>query len=567
MKVSVVMAAYNAERYIAEAIESILSQTFEDFEFLIVNDGSTDGTEDILEKCKDPRIKVIHQLNTGCASARDLAIAQASGEYIAIMDADDISLPERLEKTVNYLDSHPKTVLVGTGFIARDDDSKLERVFFHPQDDEEIRCVMLIDSPFLDPSILMRTEAYRRVGGYKIDHKFDYELLSRLAKIGKLANIKEVLVVTRRHSRQFFRAGLTPDEHRKMRLKVRWLTLWRLKPPFFLFIKTLVWLCFEYMTHLIPESARHRLPESFRTFFKTNLPLEASLAVNKKIPKKTTMTKSQLPSLKQIRGSHAWKREYEKFLPLSRYFYRPIGFLLTWIGIRLGLTTEVVSWLSGILGIGGLLFLMGKSLYSVWLGIGLLVFFNLLDCVDGSIARVMKTENPYGKFLDSVLGDIINFAFFAAVGILAYRHPLLVSLNFGSEDGTPLYLAIGGMTSFFYILLSHVEQLFIYQIKNLNIDYQGNTASHVTRPSESVPGFGPNFSESTSKTILRLMDRNFRVRETHYLLLFFALLLKRVDFFLLLFFTYYLLHIILTSLVYFYRAKMMRDCELKSRVP
>jgi hypothetical protein len=171
----------------------------------------------------------------------------------------------------------------------------------------------------------------------------------------------------------------------------------------------------------------------------------------------------------------------------------------------------------------------------------------------------MKTENPYGKFLDSVFGDVIDFAFFAAVGIMAYRHPSLVGWNSRSEDGTLLWLAIGGMTGFFYILLSHVEQLFDYQIRKPKLSNQGNTASHMTMASESVSGFRPDVTESTFKTFLRLMDRNFRVRETHYSFLIFAILLGSIHIFLVLFLAYYALHTVLTSIAFFRRAKQLRN--------
>jgi glycosyltransferase involved in cell wall biosynthesis len=271
-KVSVIMAAYNAERYIREAIHSILSQTFGNFEFLIVNDGSTDATKEILEQYDDPRIRVMHQSNQGCASARDRAIAQASGEYIAIMDADDISLPNRLEKTVAYLDEHPEVVLVGSACIIRSDETGSETTFEPPTEDYALRKCFLRYAPFVDPANLIRKGAFHKAGGYKVDHGFDYELYSRLAKLGKLAGIQEPLVIIRRHDGQFFRMGHTPEEHRKRRLKIRWLTLWRLKPPFFLFLQTLMWLCFEYSVHLLPAKLRHLFPKSLRTFFKANLP-------------------------------------------------------------------------------------------------------------------------------------------------------------------------------------------------------------------------------------------------------------------------------------------------------
>jgi glycosyltransferase involved in cell wall biosynthesis len=268
MKVSVIMAVYNGDQYLKKAIESILSQTFEDFELLIVNDGSTDKTEDILKEFGDPRIKIFSQPNKGCIAARHLAIKNAGGKYLAIMDADDIALPERLSKTVAYMDSHSDVVLVGTGYVTRNKSTGLERISIPPTDDYTLKRCLLHYDPFKDPTNLIRSDAFKKVGGYMIDRGFDYELYSRLAKVGKLANISEVLLITRQHADQFFRMGYSPEEHRKRRLKIQWLTLWRLKPPLFLFIKTLVWLCFEYTVHLFPEKLRYILPENFRSFLK-----------------------------------------------------------------------------------------------------------------------------------------------------------------------------------------------------------------------------------------------------------------------------------------------------------
>lgn len=272
MKVSVIMAVYNGEKFIGDAIDSILKQTFTDFEFIIVNDGSTDSTRKIIERFNDPRLKIIHQSNQGCANARERAIASARGEYIAIIDADDIALPKRLEMTVNYLDNHPETVLVGTGFIVRNEANNLEETVIPHTEDTKLRCCLLRYDPFKDPTLLLRKAAFVAVGGYKVDHGFDYELYSRLAKVGKLENIEEVLLITRQHAHQFFRAGITPREHAIRRLKIRWLSLWRLKPSFILFIRTLIWLSFEYASHLIPKDFRNLVPEVFRSLLKQNLP-------------------------------------------------------------------------------------------------------------------------------------------------------------------------------------------------------------------------------------------------------------------------------------------------------
>ncbi|ODS31307.1 MAG: CDP-alcohol phosphatidyltransferase [Candidatus Scalindua rubra] len=166
------------------------------------------------------------------------------------------------------------------------------------------------------------------------------------------------------------------------------------------------------------------------------------------------------PTLQDIQDAHAWKREYERYLLLSRFVFRPLGFLLTWFVIRLGLTSEAVSWLSGLVGLVGCLCLISSQGQLLPIGIGLLFFFNLLDCVDGSIARTMKTENSYGRFLDAIMGWI-DMGFWALIGIMAYRHPRLLYLCDPMGYGPIFWLAVGGLTCYFYNLLGYIERLLI----------------------------------------------------------------------------------------------------------
>lgn len=119
-KVSVVMSVYNGEKYLPETIDSILNQTFKDFEFIIINDGSTDKTAKILTSYDDPRIRIFNQENMGLTKSLNRAISLAKGEYIARMDADDISYPERLKKQVDYLNKNPDIGLVGSKYIRID---------------------------------------------------------------------------------------------------------------------------------------------------------------------------------------------------------------------------------------------------------------------------------------------------------------------------------------------------------------------------------------------------------------------------------------------------------------
>ncbi len=125
-KVSVIMSVYNGDKYLREAIESILNQTFTDFEFIIVNDGSTDNSLEIIESYDDERIKTINnKKNIGLTKSLNKALKFAKGKYIARQDADDVSLPNRFEKQVEYLDSHPEVALVGTSVYLIDENGKI----------------------------------------------------------------------------------------------------------------------------------------------------------------------------------------------------------------------------------------------------------------------------------------------------------------------------------------------------------------------------------------------------------------------------------------------------------
>jgi len=123
-KVSVIMPAYNAERYIGEAIASVLAQTFQDWELIVVDDGSTDTTPEILATFADSRIQVVHQSNGGEASARNTALNLTAGEYIAFLDADDLYLPSGLADMVNYLESHRQFDVVYSDGVMCDQDKK-----------------------------------------------------------------------------------------------------------------------------------------------------------------------------------------------------------------------------------------------------------------------------------------------------------------------------------------------------------------------------------------------------------------------------------------------------------
>lgn len=204
------MPVYNAMRYVAAAIDSILAQTLSDFELLIVDDGSNDQTPAILADyaARDPRIRIITRPNGGIVRALNVALAGAKAPLLARMDGDDICLPERFARQAAYLDAHPQCLLVGCRVMLIDPDGEP----LYEMDDietshEEIDDLLLKGRwPVVHPAIMMRAEAVRSVGGYRERAPVeDHDLFLRLAELGTLANLPEVLFRYRKHSQSMVR--------------------------------------------------------------------------------------------------------------------------------------------------------------------------------------------------------------------------------------------------------------------------------------------------------------------------------------------------------------------------
>jgi glycosyltransferase involved in cell wall biosynthesis len=205
-RVSVVLAVYNTEHYVREAIDSILGQTFEDFEFIIVNDGSTDGTTDILTSYEDPRIVLLHnERNVGVTRALNRGLARARGEYIARMDPDDISMPRRLEKQVSFLDTHPRVGLLGSRICVLQQRTGRTYTFDNPPTNAQCQWYLLLDNPIAHPAAMMRREVLERAGGRydeRLPSAIDHELFSRMALLCELANLSEPLLTWRAAEKQ-----------------------------------------------------------------------------------------------------------------------------------------------------------------------------------------------------------------------------------------------------------------------------------------------------------------------------------------------------------------------------
>ncbi|HXH19354.1 MAG TPA: glycosyltransferase [Chitinophagales bacterium] len=198
--VTVLLPVYNAEAHVAEAIQSILSQTFRDFELLIINDGSTDRSLEIIRSFNDARIRAeSNESNMKLIATLNKGIDLARGKYIARMDADDVSLPERLQKQVDFMETHSEVGVCGTWFQLFGNSGEIVK---YPEKDENIRIMMLYQTPFCHPSIIFRKDVFDKYGIRFLPefiHAEDYEAWVRLAGLTHFANIPEVLLKYRIH--------------------------------------------------------------------------------------------------------------------------------------------------------------------------------------------------------------------------------------------------------------------------------------------------------------------------------------------------------------------------------
>ena len=206
-RISVALSVYNDELFLPAAIESILGQNFEDFEFLIVDDGSTDRSGAIIADYarRDPRIRAIHQENRGLIAGLNRLIDEARAPLIARMDGDDISLRDRFGRQVEFLDLNPDHGVLGTGTLDIDEAGTLRpHTDSRPLDHGGIVAALQHGSPICHPSVMMRRDAVRAVGGYRpaYRHCEDYDLWLRLSAHTRLGNLPERLIQYRRSDSQ-----------------------------------------------------------------------------------------------------------------------------------------------------------------------------------------------------------------------------------------------------------------------------------------------------------------------------------------------------------------------------
>jgi hypothetical protein len=197
-RASVVMAVYNAGQFVREAVASVLSQTYRDFELIVVDDSSSDDSLSILQSFDDKRMRIIrHQTNQGAASSRNDALAAARGEFVAVMDADDVCMPTRLERQVAFLDANPSVGLVGCGVYDNiDAGNEVLHTSYLPEDNEAIQRSLLRQWCFLHSSIMFRKTLYEAVGGYvgAFEPAEDHDFVLRIVEHCKVHNLHERLV-------------------------------------------------------------------------------------------------------------------------------------------------------------------------------------------------------------------------------------------------------------------------------------------------------------------------------------------------------------------------------------
>ncbi len=198
--VSVIMPIYNCERFIQQAIESILAQTLTDFELILINDASTDQTAEIALSYTDQRIRYVeNERNLGVSASLNRGIEQARSDLIARMDGDDISQPERLMIQYRFLQDHIQVGAAGSAVEIIDEDNRPLRIWRFPSDPVLCQWQMIFTNPMAHPSVMMRKSLVQAVGGYRSFKAEDIDLWERLSQVSQLTNLPQVLLKLRKH--------------------------------------------------------------------------------------------------------------------------------------------------------------------------------------------------------------------------------------------------------------------------------------------------------------------------------------------------------------------------------
>ncbi len=208
--VSVIMTVYNGEAYLEPAVASLLDQSFRDFELLVIDNGCTDGSPAILRRFQDPRLKITRIEHVERTPALNVALGRAKGELVAVQDADDISMPARLERQVDYMRRYPETVLLASWYETIDETGRMRARREPPTEHGMLTETFPSGNPIAHSTVMYRRAAAEAVGGYPGQYGYaqDFGLYLRLLRHGRVAALPEVLVQLREHAQSL---SATPD--------------------------------------------------------------------------------------------------------------------------------------------------------------------------------------------------------------------------------------------------------------------------------------------------------------------------------------------------------------------
>ena len=220
--VTILTTVRNGEDFIEQCVNSILDQTFKNFEYIILNNGSTDGTANILNKFTDPRLKIVHQKNLGVSTSLNKGVRLSRCDLIARIDADDYCFPSRLERQVEVMNQHPDVVLCGSRWLELIAGKLSEQRVAFIETDQAIRKSMSLFNPFGHSAVMFRKKTFFKAGGYNCQFKYgqDYDLWLRMLSFGKAWILNEKLGVARLYEQS--------ESHRNKRkqklegLQIRW---------------------------------------------------------------------------------------------------------------------------------------------------------------------------------------------------------------------------------------------------------------------------------------------------------------------------------------------------------
>jgi hypothetical protein len=232
--VSVLLPVFNAGSLAADAVRSILAQTYRHLEVVVVDDGSTDESAGEIERLADPRIRIFRQANAGLAATLNRALLLANGSLIARQDADDVAAPERIARQVEFLGCNPEVGLVGTWARIVPDAGSRPRYHRHPCSSAALKFELLFNNPFVHSSVMLRREVFAAVGGYRPEPEAqpeDYDLWIRVARVWEVANLPEALEVYRETEGSLCRSDASLVGEKVVRLSAANLSWWLRRSP------------------------------------------------------------------------------------------------------------------------------------------------------------------------------------------------------------------------------------------------------------------------------------------------------------------------------------------------